>query len=113
MNKDAIKRRDEAIRVLAEAYPHLTQVEVVRLQNRIFRIARRLSQAECEACNNQAGTNALPKEQERAETALVKLLKEYRIDSKYEMCTDARGFAVKLYLPTGKSNSFAGEVWGW
>jgi hypothetical protein len=107
VNKAQEKAREENIRELQPAYPGLK--DAAKLQDRLYSLALQAGRNAAMLCSDSA-TWVDQRPQLRAKVAA--LAARHGISLDFELSGDPRGFALKLRLPTGRSNSFAGEVWG-
>ena len=90
--------------------PHILGARAMEL----FRLARgltRRAEAECsyEMSETQAARNE--RSDERAYTRANAIMAELGLPP-VEPMSDVRGYAIKIFLPSGRSNSMGGRVWG-
>lgn len=106
MNSEQAKTRAENIRELQLAYPELK--DPAKLQDGLYSLALRVGQNASMICSSEAWVDQRPQLQAK----VAALAARHGISLDFELSGDPRGFALKLRLPTGRSNSFGGEVWG-
>ena len=107
MNSEQAKARAENIRELQLAYPELK--DAARLQDKLYSLALQAGRNASMLCSaSETWVDQRP--QLRAKVAA--LAARHGISLDFELSGDPRGFSLKLRLPTGRSNSFGGEVWG-
>lgn len=106
MDKAQAKAREENIRELQLAYPTLK--DPAKLQDGLYSLALRVAHNASMICSSEIWVDQRP--QLRAKVAA--LAARHGISLDFELSGDPRGFSLKLRLPTGRSNSFGGEVWG-
>lgn len=85
-------------RDLLRIFTAATDTDPVSLCKRLRRVEVRANRAACEACNNQAGADAWPEEQDRALRLVGKLLGTDRV----WVNGDPRGYALKVDLRDGE-----------
>ena len=106
MNKTQTEAREGNIRELQLAYPTLK--DPAKLQDGLYSLALRVAHNASMICSSEIWVDQRP--QLRAKVA--KLAARHGVSLDFELNGDPRGFSLKLRLPTGRSNSFGGEVWG-
>jgi len=100
------------IKVLMEAFPHLTESEATTMQDKLWGVAHRVRVAEARACNEEfeEGRRAV---RDKAHKDVAKILERYKVHCLYNLSTDARGCGLWLHLPTKRFNTMGGEEAGW
>lgn len=101
MNKDLI----QDVFVLSREIPSSTLEEIIKL----LEIAQKLSRLNLKFAN-EGLTDAEEKKKNSLEQKAEKIAIKWEIPMEFN--SDPRGFAVELKLPSGRSNSFVGEIWG-
>lgn len=105
MNKADAARRQENIDELRRTYPG---VDAEKLQDHLYRIALKVARNAEAICRSEDAVDQRPALREE----ILKVAKKLGVDLDFSISGDPRGFQLKLRLPTGRSNSFGGEVWG-
>lgn len=105
MTKEEVTRRQDSVRELAAAFPG---VDADTLQLQLYRLALKAARNAAAICS---GENAVD-QRDKIRDQIDRVAKQHGIKLDAVVSGDPRGFALSLHLPTGRSNSFGGEVWG-
>lgn len=113
MNKEQREERANNIRVLNEAFPHLTEEQVTTLQDKLYGIALKVRKAEENYCNYPNMEEERTRVRAKAKVDVAKLLAKFGVECPFNLSTDSRGCGLWLHLPTKRYNTMGGEEAGW
>ena len=95
-------------RVVLEEYG-LTSSDLDRL-HRYETALHRISERQCSEEMSEAETARVERREAAAEKAVQKIAEAHGLTVRFN--GDPRGGAIRLVLPSGKSNNWDGETWG-
>lgn len=101
------------VRRLQADFPHLTEEQAVKLNNKIYCIAVRVKQMEARYCNEYDLDELRDITRSKAKADVRKALEKFGAQCRFNLSTDSRGPGVWLHLPSGRGNTMGGDEAGW
>lgn len=108
MNKDDMRRRDEAIEAFMGSFS-MEFRDAVRLVDKLMALGRRAGNNAVRLCNEGDYRD----KSDIVVKAVSKALNEAGVDAKFKVGGDPRGYCLKIMMPDGRCNSFGGPEEGW
>lgn len=109
MNKDDLKRRDEAIDAFMQEFG-LDFRPAADVIDKLLVFGRRAQRNAENLCNVEGAVDR----RDNIRKAVAKVLKDSNLDFlKFKVGGDPRGYCLKIIMPSGRHNTWGGAEEGW